>query len=121
MRNEYTGPEPTLANHRRYWAWFWIYCAEGGGCHHSAPMAVAPLIIRLGADAPFSKVRRLFRCTRCGGRKVVTMVPSQDDYFNSSGAKFWFPMECRPAGTSLLPPHPVNLFRHIMMNPGDNA
>jgi hypothetical protein len=104
MPQGYSGPEPTLASHRRYWCWFWVYCVEGAYCHHSAPMAVAPLIIRWGPETPFSKVRRSFRCSMCGGRKVMTMVPSVDDYFNSSGAKFWFPTTCRPAGMSSAPP-----------------
>jgi hypothetical protein len=96
MRTDYH--EPTLANHRRYWSWFWIYCAEGASCHHSAPMAIAPLIIRWGPDTPFSKVRRSFRCTRCGGRKVVTMAPSVDGYHEADFG-YRFPTTGRPAGT----------------------
>jgi hypothetical protein len=51
--------------------WVWVYC-EGQGCSHSAPMAVAPLVIRWGPDTSSDKLRLCARCTACG-RKGATL------------------------------------------------
>lgn len=43
--------------------WVWVYCER---CNHSAPMAVAPLVIRWGPRASSDQLRRSARCTACG-------------------------------------------------------
>lgn len=66
---------PTLGGVRKDTEWVWVYC-ERPGCGHSAAVPLAPLIIRWGPDAPWTHMRRFFRCTRCGYKETTTRTPS---------------------------------------------
>lgn len=74
---EQPGPIPTLGELQQGngGKWVWVYCASID-CHHSAPMALAPLIIRWGPGASSDKLRRCARCTRCGYRGATLSTPS---------------------------------------------
>ncbi len=65
----------TLADLRTGACWVWLYC-EGRDCHHSAPMALAPPIIRWGADGSSDLLRQRVRCTQCGSRGATLRAPS---------------------------------------------
>jgi hypothetical protein len=57
---------PTMGEMQRTpGGWVWVYCER---CNHSTPMAVAPLVIRWGANVSSNKLRRSARCTACGHR-----------------------------------------------------
>ncbi len=75
-RRDPPGPVPTLAQLRRGTCWLWLYCRA---CPHSAPAALAPLIIRWGANASSDTLRRRARCMRCGGKGAMLMHPSWGD------------------------------------------
>ena len=64
-RRQPPGPRPTLAQMHKSHPWLWVWCDR---CHHHAPMAVTPLIIRWGPDASSDKLRQCARCTACGGQ-----------------------------------------------------
>jgi hypothetical protein len=63
-------PRPTLGQLRKQSCWVWLYCEEIG-CHHSAPMALAPAIIRWGSDASSDVLRQRTRCSKCGHKGGV--------------------------------------------------
>lgn len=62
----------TLGDIRRRDPWLWIYCTA---CNRARPIALAPLIIRWGPDAPLEQLRRQARCEACGavGRATLKM------------------------------------------------
>ena len=70
------GPIPTLGQLREGTCWFWTYCNR---CGRGAPAALAPYIIRWGADASSDLMRRSFRCSSCGGKGVTLIRPSWQD------------------------------------------
>jgi hypothetical protein len=73
------GPAPTLGELQRGSSkWAWVYC-ESGSCHHRAPMAFAPLVIRWGPDASSDRLRRSARCTKCGHKGASLRHPSWVD------------------------------------------
>lgn len=74
-RAHVNAPPPTLGGVRQTTDWIWLYC-EVTGCGHSTALPITPLIIRWGPEAPLNYLRRFFRCTRCGGRKTSTQMPS---------------------------------------------
>ena len=74
-RRYQSGPVPTLEGLQREAPWFWVYCNRLG-CNHSAPMAVAPLVIRWGPDASSNNLRQSARCTRCGRKGATLRHPS---------------------------------------------
>ena len=57
---------PTLGQLNTNPHWLWLYCRNYGQCHHSAPAAIAPYVIRWGADASSDLLRTRARCTKCG-------------------------------------------------------
>ena len=63
----------TLAELRQSTCWVWLYCDS---CGRGAPAAVAPWIIRLGADASSDQVRRNARCAICRERGATLRLPS---------------------------------------------
>src|SRR5215831_3231632 len=65
-------PIATLADLRRVTPWLWIYCER---CQHRSPTALAPWIIRWGADASSDLLRRSARCTRCDGKGATIHIP----------------------------------------------
>ena len=67
------GPPSTLANLQRDPKWVWLYCRA---CPHHGPAAVAPFVIRWGADASPDLLRQAARCTGCGGKGAMLMSPS---------------------------------------------
>jgi hypothetical protein len=77
-RREPPPPIPTLGELRRHISWTWLHC-NNIRCLHKAPMAYAPLIIRLGAEASSDVIRRNARCIRCGQRGATLQHPSHLD------------------------------------------
>lgn len=65
---------PTLGDLRRSAPWLWMNCAAG--CGHYRPGALAPFIIRYGAEASSDMLRRASRCTRCGHKGATLQHPS---------------------------------------------
>jgi hypothetical protein len=65
----------TLAQLRKGTCWVWAYC-QGRECYRGVPLALAPYIIRWGADASSDLLRRSFRCTVCAGKGATLMMPS---------------------------------------------
>ena len=68
-------PVPTLGQLHREPRWLWVHCANWQ-CRHSAPMALAPLIIRWGPDTSSDMLRRSARCSRCGHKGATLQTPS---------------------------------------------
>ncbi|MEX2126921.1 MAG: hypothetical protein WD871_01585 [Xanthobacteraceae bacterium] len=71
-------PVPTLGELRRTSCWFWVHCRRID-CHHRAPIALVPLIIRWGHDASSDRLRHAARCTRCGRKGATLTAPSYVD------------------------------------------
>jgi hypothetical protein len=65
---------PTLAELQRGMPWCSLHCA-GHGCSHSKPVAIAPFVIRWGAEASSNILRRSARCTVCGHLGAATYHP----------------------------------------------
>lgn len=55
--------------------WVRISC-DTIGCGHHAAIALVPLLIRWGAEAPRSWMLTRFRCTKCGRRNTSIRLPS---------------------------------------------
>ncbi len=68
-------PAVTLGDMHREPYWVWLSCTNYV-CTHRAPVALAPFIIRWGADAPREKLARSFRCVRCGHKGAYIHTPS---------------------------------------------
>jgi hypothetical protein len=66
-------PVPTLAEIRRASCWVWLYC---NGCGRGVPTALAPFIIRWGADVSSDRLRNSARCAKCGARGASLQAPS---------------------------------------------
>ena len=66
---------PTLGQLRRLHPWWWVNCAAPG-CGRHKPVALAPLVIRWGADASSDVLRRSARCSKCGCLGVTLTAPS---------------------------------------------
>jgi hypothetical protein len=71
-------PIPTLAQLRKHVSWFWLHCINAK-CGHYRPIALVPMIIRLGADASSDVLRHNARCTHCGQRGATLQHPSHID------------------------------------------
>ena len=71
-------PVATLGQLHRPPGWTWVYCAARG-CPHHAALALAPLVIRWGADASSDCLRERARCTRCGHLGATLRHPSWID------------------------------------------
>jgi hypothetical protein len=67
-----TTPIATLADPRRVTPWLWVICAR---CLHRAPTALAPWMIRWGADASSDMLRRSARCRQCSGQGATIQIP----------------------------------------------
>ena len=65
---------PTLGQMQRSTPWIRLAC-DGLNCAHSKPVAVAPFVIRWGADTSSNVLRRRARCTACGHLGCATMHP----------------------------------------------
>jgi hypothetical protein len=68
-------PVPTLGQIHRPPGWVWVICDRYPPCLHRAPMALAPLIIRWGADTSSDMLRRCARCQRCGHKGATLQHP----------------------------------------------
>src|SRR5215510_429188 len=71
----WNAPKPTpatLADLRRVTPRLWVICAR---CLHRAPTALAPWIIRWGADASSDMLRRPASCTQCDGKGATIQIP----------------------------------------------
>jgi hypothetical protein len=66
------GPRPTLAQLREGHSWLWVWCER---CHHHAPMALVPLIIRWGPNTSSDRLRQCARCTACGAKGATLQHP----------------------------------------------
>jgi hypothetical protein len=70
-------PVATLGDLHRPPGWLWVHCTRFDPiCQHKAPLAIAPLIIRWGANASSDKLRRCARCTKCGHKGATLQTPS---------------------------------------------
>jgi hypothetical protein len=58
--------------------WCWLYCNDLT-CNHSAPVAIAPFVIRWGPDASSDVLRRSARCSKCGRKGATTVRASWVD------------------------------------------
>jgi hypothetical protein len=65
-------PVATLANLRGVTPWLWVICDR---CQHRSPTALAPWIIRWGAEASSDMLRRSARCTQGGGKGATIQIP----------------------------------------------
>jgi transposase len=65
---------PTLAQLHQAACWGWLGC-QNVQCLHTAPTALAPLIMRWGPDASSDRLRRSARCSRCGRRGATLQHP----------------------------------------------
>jgi len=71
----WNAPKPTpatLADLRRVTPWLWVICAR---CLYRAPTALAPSIIRWGADASSDMLRHSARCGQCGVKGATIQIP----------------------------------------------
>jgi hypothetical protein len=68
-------PDATLGQLHRSQCWWWIYCGSGT-CSHCAPIALAPFVIRWGADASSDVLRRAGRCMVCGHKGATLRFPT---------------------------------------------
>lgn len=68
-------PPLTLAQLRKNTPWIWAYCRTPV-CARGVPLALAPFIIRSGADTSSDLLRRSFRCKVCGGKGATLILPS---------------------------------------------
>jgi hypothetical protein len=83
------GPAPTLGETALQASWLWVYC-ETRGCHHRAPLRLAPLVARFGRDATNGRFKHLLTCTRCGAHDASFRLPS---WVNSEVGMAPFPGE----------------------------
>jgi hypothetical protein len=68
-------PIVTLADLRQCHVWMWITC-RNRDCAFARPIAITPLIIRLGPGYPVEEFRRNARCTRCGHQGATLTMRS---------------------------------------------
>ena len=79
------GPVPTLGELQAgSTKWVWAICNgldESGrvACLHRAPLALAPFVIRWGAEASSNVMRQRLRCAVCGHRGAALQHPSWID------------------------------------------
>ena len=79
------GPVPTLGELQTgSTKWVWAFCNdldESGRVAwlHRAPLALAPFVIRWGAEASSNVMRERLRCAVCGHRGAVLQHPSWID------------------------------------------
>jgi hypothetical protein len=79
--------------HERAPHWCWLYCgnARCERAYSPAAIALAPYVIRWGANASSNLLRRSARCSTCGHKGATLRVkqddPAHDDYavFPTSG------------------------------------
>ena len=65
----------TLGELHRPPGWLWVICDRYPYCGHRAAMAIAPAVIRWGADASSDILRQCARCSRCGYRGATLQHP----------------------------------------------
>jgi hypothetical protein len=76
------GPIPTIGELQAgSCKWVWAICdgTDRSGrhpCLHRAPLALAPFVIRWGADASSDVMRQCLRCALCGHRGACIQHPS---------------------------------------------
>lgn len=81
------GPIATLGElHRWPPHWLWAYCGNHlcKRSYRATPLALAPYVIRWGANASSDMLRRSARCTVCGHKGARLIVapddPDRDNY-----------------------------------------
>jgi hypothetical protein len=81
--------------------WCWIYCLNPYCERVSRPtaIAIAPYVIRWGANAPSDMLRRCARCVGCG-HKGATLRVKQEDHARDDYAPF--PIQPTPAPGSTV-------------------
>lgn len=67
-------PVPSLGQLRKSAPWLRMFCAAGCGHHRS--VALAPFIIRWGANASSDMLRHAARCSNCGRKGATLQHPS---------------------------------------------
>ena len=71
-RRRYDWRQPTLGELQKSTPWVRVYCDK---CLHSAPFALAPFVIRWGAETSAMKLKRSARCTECGHKGATLHLP----------------------------------------------
>jgi hypothetical protein len=70
---------PTLGQlHAEAPRWVWLHC-RGTGCYHKRPAALAPFVIRWGADASSNLLRENLVCKACGYKGADLYHPPWGD------------------------------------------
>lgn len=65
----------SLGDVQRTTPWTWAYC-ERQSCGRGVPLAIAPYVIRWGADASSDLLRKNLTCEKCGWRGASLKHPS---------------------------------------------
>jgi hypothetical protein len=86
---------PTLGDMQRSMPWIWLSC-DGLNCSHTRSIAVAPFVIRYGADTSSNVLRRRARCIACGHLGAMTMHPGVSGLLINP-----FPVNSRQLGDEL--------------------
>jgi hypothetical protein len=74
-----TPPVATLGElHANPPRWFWLTCGNPD-CTHKTPAALAPFIIRWGADTSSDRLRAAIVCKKCGHKGGRLFHPSWAD------------------------------------------
>jgi hypothetical protein len=69
---------PTIGEMHRAPGWLWVSCTNHV-CTHREPVALAPLVIRWGKDAPMSRILERFHCSKCGRLGAHVTIPAWQD------------------------------------------
>jgi hypothetical protein len=77
-------PVATLGELRRVSCWLTLYCSNAMECTHRAPAALAPFVIRWGAEASSDRLRKRAKCSVCGTKGAALMLPSWSNSVGSS-------------------------------------
>src|SRR5947207_13878239 len=70
------GPVTTLGELQHGTPWVWAYCEGPDAIGRRSPLALAPFVIRWGADASSDVMRERLRCAVCGHRGARLEHPS---------------------------------------------
>ena len=68
-------PAPSLSDLQKPAGWLWLICRRLD-CGHRKAILLAPLITRFGPHASSDILRQRARCSRCGSRGALTILPS---------------------------------------------
>lgn len=75
MKHSLPGPVPTLRELRKSTPWVRLV-SNNSHCRHTVPVALVPVMIRLGSDTSSNVLRRSAKCSKCGQVGAATFAPS---------------------------------------------